>query len=191
MALNTQSGVFGHFLRMDLFTFHESDLYFSRNGSTQSRYNAQWEAAAHMNKLHHKLLQEMQGNESSLDDMCHLGNDWELGLEHFARGTSRMWSCGPWISLRDEQGLQQHTRWGINSSDFCVWHRILVMRNTNNHGIEGNSIRMDRIVIVNRLLLEDGHDCPLCTNFGSHSGEFSILRVNNLRNQWVRIRLTL
>ena len=34
------------------------------------------------------------------------------------------------------------------------------MRNTNTHGIEGNSIRMDRIVIVDRLLLEDGHDRP-------------------------------
>ena len=53
------------------------------------------------------------------------------------------------------------------------------------------SIRMDRIVIVDRLLLEDGHDRPLCTNFGLHSGEFSILRVNNLGNQRVRDRVSL
>ena len=65
------------------------------------------------------------------------------------------------------------------------------MRNTNNHGIEGNSIRKDRIVIVDHLLLEDDHDRPLCTNFGSHSGEFSILRVYNLGNQRVRDRVTL
>ena len=75
MALNTRSGVFGHFLRMYLFTFQENDLYSFRNGVTQSRNNAQWEAAAHTNKLQHNLLHEMQGNESSLDDMCHLGND--------------------------------------------------------------------------------------------------------------------
>ena len=60
---------------MDLCIFQESDLYFSRNGITQSRINAQWKAAAHMNKLQHNLLHEMLGNESSLDDMCHLGND--------------------------------------------------------------------------------------------------------------------
>ena len=113
------------------------------------------------------------------------GMIWGLGLEHSAHGTSRMWSRGPWKSLRDGQGLQQHTRWGINSSDLCAQHRILVMHNTNNHGNEGNSIRMDRIVIVDRLLLEDGHDRPLGTNFGSHSGEFSILCVNNLGNQWM------
>ena len=65
------------------------------------------------------------------------------------------------------------------------------MRNTNNHGNEGISIRMDRIVIVDRIALDDGHDRPLCTNFGSHSGEFSILRANNLGNQRVRDRLTL
>ena len=65
------------------------------------------------------------------------------------------------------------------------------MRNTNNHGNEGISIRMDRIVIVDRLLLEDDHDRPLCTNFGSHRGEFSILRANNLGNQRVRDRVTL
>ena len=60
---------------MDLFTFQENDLYFSRNGETQSRYYAQWEAAAYMNKLHHNLPHEMLGNESSLVDICHLGND--------------------------------------------------------------------------------------------------------------------
>ena len=65
------------------------------------------------------------------------------------------------------------------------------MRNTNNHGNEGLSIRMDRIVIVDRLPLDDGHDRPLCTNFGSHSGEFNILRANNLGNQRVRDGLTL
>ena len=65
------------------------------------------------------------------------------------------------------------------------------MRNTNNHEKEGNSIRKDRIVIVDRLLLEDGHDRPLCTNFGTHSGEFNILRTNNLGNQRVRDRVTL
>ena len=62
------------------------------------------------------------------------------------------------------------------------------MRNMNNHENEGNSIRMDRIVIVDRLLREDGQDRP---NFGSHSGEFSILRANNLGNQRVCDRLTL
>ena len=65
------------------------------------------------------------------------------------------------------------------------------MRNTNDQGIEGNSIRMDRIVIVDHLLLEDGHDRPLCTNFGSHSGEFRILRTNNLGNPRVCDRLSL
>ena len=65
------------------------------------------------------------------------------------------------------------------------------MCNTNNHEKEGHSIRKDIIVIVDRLLLEDDHDRPLCTTFGSHSGEFSILRVNNLGNQRARDRLSL
>ena len=65
------------------------------------------------------------------------------------------------------------------------------MCNTNSHGNEGNGIRKDRIVIVDCLLLEDDHDRPLCTNFGTHSGEFKILCVNNLENQRVRDKLTL
>ena len=65
------------------------------------------------------------------------------------------------------------------------------MRNTNDQGNGEISIKMDRILIVDPLLLEDGHDRPLFTNFGSHSGEFTILRANNLGNQWVRVRLAL
>ena len=72
MALNTRSGVFGHFSRMDLFTFQENDLYFSRNGATQSRNIDQWEAAAHMNKLQHNLLQRMSKSELSGDDFGYL-----------------------------------------------------------------------------------------------------------------------
>ena len=62
------------------------------------------------------------------------------------------------------------------------------MRNTNNHENGEIGIKIDRIVIIDRRLLEDGHDRPLCTNFGSHSGEFSILCVDNLGNQRVRDR---
>ena len=83
MALSTRFRVFGHLSRMNLFTFQENDRYFSRNGATQSRDNAQWEAAAHMNKLQHNLLHEMQGNESLLDDMCHLGNDLAIWFAAF------------------------------------------------------------------------------------------------------------
>ena len=144
-----------------------------------------------MNKLQHNLLQRMSESELPGDDFGYLEGDLRHVWEPLALRTSREWSFGPCKSLRDGQGLQQHTRWGINSSDLCAQHRILVMRKTKNHENEGNSIRMDRIVIVDRLLLEDGHDRPLCPNFGLHSGEFSILRVNNLGNQRVRDRLTL
>ena len=51
------------------------------------------EAAAHMNKLQHNLLQEMQGNESSLDDMCHLGND--LGVLVWSILLVELLECGP------------------------------------------------------------------------------------------------
>ena len=86
---------FWAFSRMDLFTFQEDDFCFFRNGVTQSRYNAQWEAAAHMNKLQHNLQHEMQGNEFRWMTCVIRGMIWGLGLEHFARGTSRMWSRGP------------------------------------------------------------------------------------------------
>ena len=76
MVLNTRSAVFGHFSRMDLFIFHEHDLYFFRNGATQSRLNAQWEAAAHMNKLPHNLLQRMSESELPGDDFGYLEGDW-------------------------------------------------------------------------------------------------------------------
>ena len=65
------------------------------------------------------------------------------------------------------------------------------MRSTIDHENGDISIRMDRNVMVDRLPLEDGHDRPLCANFGSQSGEFSILRANNMGNQRMRDRLTL
>ena len=57
---------------MDLFTFLGNDLYFPRKGETQSRYNALWEAAAHMNKLQHNLLQRMSESETLGDDFGYL-----------------------------------------------------------------------------------------------------------------------
>ena len=57
---------------MDLCTFQESDPHFSRNGETQSRYKCSVEAAAHMNKLQHNLLQGMSESELSGDDFGYL-----------------------------------------------------------------------------------------------------------------------
>ena len=73
MALNTRSGVFGHFLRMDLFTFHEKDGHISWNDVNQTGTDTLWEAAAHTSKLHHKLLQELLGQSFSRMTCCILG----------------------------------------------------------------------------------------------------------------------
>ena len=65
------------------------------------------------------------------------------------------------------------------------------MRNTNNHENEGNSIRMDRIMIVDHFQQGDGHDRPLRPIFRTRSGYFSIGRGIDLGNQRVRDRVTL
>jgi len=68
--------------------FPGDDFHISRNGVTQMDNEALWEAAAHTNKLQHKLLHNFYKAELLQDDFGHLGDDFGHGLEHFARRTS-------------------------------------------------------------------------------------------------------
>ena len=50
---------------MELFTFHGNDFHISRREVTETGNEALWEAAAHTNRVQHKLLQERQGQSFS------------------------------------------------------------------------------------------------------------------------------
>ena len=83
--MNTRSGVFGHFSRIDLCTFQESYLHFSRNGETQSRINAQWRLQHTNTSCSTNFYNEWVKSELLQDDLLHLGGDFGHGLEPLAR----------------------------------------------------------------------------------------------------------
>ena len=58
---------------MDLFTFQGDDFHIFRNGVTQTVNEALWEAAAHINKLQHNLLQELDFQSFFRMNCCILG----------------------------------------------------------------------------------------------------------------------
>ena len=58
---------------MDLFTFQGDDFRIFRNGVTQTVNEALWEAAAHINKLQHNLLQELEFQSFFRMNCCILG----------------------------------------------------------------------------------------------------------------------
>ena len=76
---------------MKLFTFHGNDGHISSNGVVQIGNDTLWEAAAHTNKLQHKLLQELCGQSFFRMTCCILGRTLDmvgsiLLIEHVDNG---------------------------------------------------------------------------------------------------------
>ena len=70
---------------MDLCIFQESDLYFSRNGVTQSRINAQWRLQHTNTSCSTNFYNEWVKSELSGDDLGYLEGDLRHVWEPLAR----------------------------------------------------------------------------------------------------------